>query len=59
VIGIKIDSFFGSIDPKVVRLPKTKSAEIEHLKNELKKHLSGDNTSNVAAILKLLKELLQ
>ena len=59
VIGIKIDSFFGSIDPKVVRLPKTKSAEIEHLKNELKKHLSSDNTSNVAAILKLLKELLQ
>ena len=59
VIGVKIDSFFSKIDPKVVRVPKNKSGEIEKLKNELKKKLGKDNTSNIAAVLNLLKELLQ
>ncbi|WP_339715125.1 hypothetical protein [Cyclobacterium amurskyense] len=59
VIGVKIDSFFSKIDPKVVRVPKSKSKEIEQLKNELKNKLGKDNTSNIAAVLNLLKELLQ
>lgn len=59
VIGVKIDSFFSKIDPKVVRVPKSKSKEIELLKNELKNKLGKDNTSNIAAVLNLLKELLQ
>lgn len=59
VIGVKIDSFFSKIDPKVVRVPKNKSAEIEQLKNELRNKLGKDNTSNIAAVLNLLKELLQ
>lgn len=59
VIGVKIDSFFSKIDPKVVRVPKSKSKEIEELKNELKNKLGKDNTSNIAAVLNLLKELLQ
>jgi ribosomal protein S15P/S13E len=59
VIGVKIDSFFSKIDPKVVRVPKSKSAEIEQLKNVLKNKLGKDNTSNIAAVLNLLKELLQ
>jgi hypothetical protein len=59
VIGVKIDSFFSKIDPKVVRVPKNKSKEIEQLKNELKNKLGKDNTSNIAAVLNLLKELLQ
>jgi hypothetical protein len=59
VIGVKIDSFFSKIDPKVVRVPKSKSVEIEKLKNELKNKLGKDNTSNIAAVLNLLKELLQ
>ncbi|HEY9084040.1 MAG TPA: hypothetical protein VIN73_11950 [Vicingaceae bacterium] len=59
VIGVKIDSFFSKIDPKVVRVPKSKSKEIEQLKNELKNNLGKDNTSNIAAVLNLLKELLQ
>lgn len=59
VIGVKIDSFFSKIDPKVVRVPKNKSKEIEQLKNELKNNLGKDNTSNIAAVLNLLKELLQ
>ena len=59
VIGVKIDSFFSKIDPKVVRVPKNKSKEIELLKNELKNKLGNDSTSNIAAVLNLLKELLQ
>ncbi|WP_341228447.1 hypothetical protein [uncultured Arcticibacterium sp.] len=59
VIGVKIDSFFSKIDPKVVRVPKNKSKEIELLKIELKNKLGKDNTSNIAAVLNLLKELLQ
>lgn len=59
VIGVKIDSFFSKIAPKIVRVPKNKSHEIEQLKNELKNKLGKDNTSNIAAVLNLLKELLQ
>lgn len=59
IIGVKIDTFFSKINPKVVRVPKAKAAEIEKLKITLKKKLGPDNTSNIAAVLNLLKELLQ
>ncbi|MDP3927927.1 MAG: hypothetical protein Q8R57_02805, partial [Bacteroidota bacterium] len=59
VIGVRIDSFFSKIDPKVVRVPKSKIKEIEQLKNELKDKLGKDNTSNIAAVLNLLKELIK
>jgi hypothetical protein len=58
VIGVKIDSFFSKIDPKVVRIPKSKKVEITHLKQVLKNNLGTDKTSNIAAVLNLLKELL-
>lgn len=59
VIGVKIDTFFSAINPKIVRVPKNKSLEIEKIKLDLKKKLSADRTSNIAAVLNLLKELLQ
>jgi len=59
VIGVKIDTFFSTISPKIVRVPKRKTEEIELLKNELKKNLGLDKTANIAAVLNLLKELLQ
>ncbi|MFY9158302.1 hypothetical protein [Aquirufa ecclesiirivi] len=59
VIGVQIDSFFSKIDPKIVRMPKNMSKEIEELKNELKNKLGKDKTSNIAAVLNLLKELLK
>lgn len=59
VIGVKIDTFFSTINPKIVRVPKNKATEIEQLKIALKKKLSSDKTSNIAAVLNLLKELLQ
>jgi ribosomal protein S15P/S13E len=59
VIGVKIDTFFSTINPKIVRVPKKKAEEIEMIKIALKKKLSSDKTSNIAAVLNLLKELLQ
>lgn len=59
VIGVKIDTFFSSINPKIVRVPKNKSEEIEQLKATLRKVLGPDRTSNIAAVLNLLKELIQ
>lgn len=59
VIGVKIDTFFSAINPKIVRIPKNKANEIEQIKTALKKLLSTDKTSNIAAVLNLLKELLQ
>lgn len=59
VIGIKIDTFFSAINPKIVRVPKNKATEIEQIKLVLKNNLSKDKTSNIAAVLNLLKELLQ
>ena len=59
MIGVKIDSFFSQIDPKVVRIPKNKGKEIEVLKEGLREKLGNDHTANVAAVLNLLKELLK
>jgi len=59
IIGVKIDTFFSTINPKIVRIPKNKSAEVKLIQNNLKKRLSDDKTTNLAAILNLLKELLQ
>jgi ribosomal protein S15P/S13E len=59
VIGVKIDTFFSAINPKIVRVPKKKAEEIEQIKMALKKKLGADKTSNIAAVLNLLKELLQ
>ncbi len=59
VVGVKIDTFFSTINPRIVRVPKNKIHEIEQLKAVLKKKLGNDKTSNIAAVLNLLKELLQ
>jgi len=59
VIGVKIDTFFSTINPKIVRIPRNKSSEIEKLKSAMKKRLGSDRTSNIAAVLNLLKELLK
>lgn len=59
VISVKIDTFFSTINPKLVRVPKNKASEIDQLKSALKEKLGTDRTSNIAAVLNLLKELMQ
>lgn len=56
IVSVKIDSFFSKIDPKIVRIPKKKSNEIQKIKNLLKDNLSNDKTLNIAAIVDLLKD---
>lgn len=59
ILSVKIDSFFSSIDSKIIRFPKSKSGEIEEIKQSLKKELTDDDTINIAALINLLKDLLQ
>ena len=59
VINVKIDSFSSKITEKIIRVPKNKIEEIEALKNELKSKLSKDKTTNIAAVLNLLTDLLK
>ena len=59
VIGIKIDSFINKIDPKIVRLPKNKSKEVDKIKGKLLNNLGSDKTANLAAVVNLLKDLLK
>jgi len=58
VYGVTIDSFFDKIDPKIVRIPNHKKKAVDRIKENMKNELSKDNVTNIAAILKLLKELL-
>ncbi|MEO9257502.1 MAG: hypothetical protein ABI207_03915, partial [Crocinitomicaceae bacterium] len=59
VISVKIDSFFSSIAPKIVKIPKKRESEINEIKNQVKRKLSSDRTLNIAALVNLLKELLK
>lgn len=59
IIGVKIDSFFSTIAPKIIKIPKHKEVEINEIKTQLKKKLSGDKTLNIAALVNLLKDLLK
>jgi hypothetical protein len=58
VLGIQLDSFFDGIIRSLVRLPKKKDKEIELIKEELKTKLVQDRTLNIAALAKLLKEIM-
>jgi hypothetical protein len=58
VMSVKIDSFLGKSDQKVVRIPRNKNQDIEQLKEALIDKLGKDKTINIAAVANLLKELL-
>jgi hypothetical protein len=58
IIRVKIDTFFDSINPRVVRIPKGKKEHIDLIKSRLMSNLGPDKTSNIAAVLNLLKEIL-
>lgn len=58
VLGVRLDSFGEGVKENLIRVPKSKSAVILNLKDELKSQLSGDNIVNIAALAKLLKEIM-
>jgi len=59
VLGIQFDSFITGVKQNLVRLPKNKSKEIEKAKTTIGNHLTGDRIINIAALTKLLQELIE
>jgi DNA replication protein DnaC/ribosomal protein S15P/S13E len=58
VLGLQIDSFVDGIKKNLVRFPKKKSKEVADIQKELKAHLGKDRALNIAALAKLLKEMM-
>lgn len=58
LLGLQFDSFVEGIKKSIIRLPKSKSIEIEQIKESLKSELSDDKSLNIAALTSLLKEIL-
>jgi hypothetical protein len=58
VVGLQFESFVDGIKKSLVRMPKNKTKEVETIKNNLQVRLGKDRTLNIAALTKLLKELL-
>jgi hypothetical protein len=58
LLGIQFDSFVNGIKKTMIRLPKSKTAEIENIKESVKSVLSDDKSLNIAALTRLLKEIL-
>ncbi|WP_192822487.1 hypothetical protein [Rufibacter sp. LB8] len=58
VLGLQFDSFAEGVTRSTLRLPKTKSEEIEVIKRSIAEALSKDNSLNIAALAKLLKEII-
>jgi len=59
VMSLKIDSFNEQMEPKIIRISKAKENDIDLLKTNITKYLTSDKSINIAAITKLLKELIQ
>ncbi len=59
VMSLKIDSFNEQMEPKIIRISKAKEKDIDLLKTNITKYLTSDKSINIAAITKLLKELIQ
>jgi hypothetical protein len=58
ILGIQLDSFVDGIKKSLIRLPRKKNKEVEQVKNKVKASLSKDKTLNIAALAKLLKEMM-
>jgi hypothetical protein len=58
VLGIQFDSFVSGVKQNLIRVPKNKAEKINTVKSDIKKTLSSDNIINIAALTKLLQELM-
>ena len=57
-LGIQFDSFLNGVKQNLIRVPKNKSFKIDSVKSDLKKTLTKDNIINIAALTRLLQELI-
>jgi hypothetical protein len=58
VLGFQFDSFVSGVKQSLIRIPKAKSQKIDSLSEDLKTQLTKDNIVNIAALTKLLQELI-
>ena len=59
VLGFQLNSFVNDIRHNLVRLPKKKAKEVDGIQKRLKTNLSEDRSLNIAALAKLLQEILE
>lgn len=59
VLGLQLDSFADGIRRNVLRIPKNKTKQIDNLREDLREALGKDKMLNIAALAKLLEELLK
>lgn len=58
VVGIQLETFGSGMQQNLVRIPKSKTAKVETMMDNLRNTLSRDNSVNLAALTRLLQELL-
>ena len=58
VLGIQFDSITEGVKQNLVRYPKNKLVKIDIIKSDLKKVLSKDRVVDIAALTKLLQEII-
>ncbi len=57
-LDVQINSYGEEVANKVIRLPKSKSKQVEKLEEKIKELLSNDKSIDLAAITAVLKDLL-
>jgi len=58
VLGLQLDSFTDGVQKNIIRMPKQKEKEVTKITNALRKTLTKDKALNMAALAKLLKEIM-
>jgi hypothetical protein len=58
LINVEISTFADGMKSQMIRLPKNKAQQVEDAEDDLRHTLTKDRTVNIAALTKLLKELL-
>jgi len=59
IVQLDISSFADGLTRKTLRIPKNAEERVARVEDDLKKTMSGDRTVNIAALTKLLKELIE
>lgn len=59
VMGVRLDNFMQEVKRSLVRLPKNRMGEVEKIRQALQTSLSAEKSLNIAALAKLLNELLE
>jgi len=58
IIKLEISSFKDGLKSKTIRLPKQKAKQVQDAEDDIRQSLTSDRTVNIAALTKLLNEIL-